>query len=205
MAYHSSYTGPQIDQAVSHAVNMDVNPTAGHTDRVVSSGGVKSALTHDLANIIATGTTNTTGTTIASGEYFYLNGTLVRAKADIAVNATFTSGTNYDAVTAGGLNELKTAINGLGNFQFVVEANGNFVTSFPESFRTIFVGINKPVGIIAGTIWSASSYIAVVSTDYSNKYLCTVFFHDNGSIYTFYISADGATVSGVKSITLNQI
>ena len=44
MAYKSSYTGPQIDQAVSHAVNMDVNPTAGHTDRVVSSGGVKSAI-----------------------------------------------------------------------------------------------------------------------------------------------------------------
>jgi hypothetical protein len=42
--YKSNYTGPQIDQAVSHAVNMDVNPTAGHTDRVVSSGGVKSAL-----------------------------------------------------------------------------------------------------------------------------------------------------------------
>ena len=44
--YKSSYTGPQIDQAVSHAVNMDVNPTAGHTDRVVSSGGVKSAITN---------------------------------------------------------------------------------------------------------------------------------------------------------------
>lgn len=52
--YKSSYTGPQIDQAVSHAVNMDVNPTAGHTDRVVSSGGVKSALT---TNTISTGTT----------------------------------------------------------------------------------------------------------------------------------------------------
>lgn len=46
--YKSSYTGPQIDQAVSHAVNMDVNPTAGHTDRVVSSGGVKSAITNAM-------------------------------------------------------------------------------------------------------------------------------------------------------------
>ena len=60
----------------------------------------------DLTSIIATGTTNATGATIAKGTFFYLNGALVQAKADIASAATFTSGTNYEAVTAGGLNSL---------------------------------------------------------------------------------------------------
>ena len=62
----------------------------------------------DLTSIIATGTTNATGATITKGTYFYLNGTLVQAKADIASGATFTSGTNYEAVTAGGLNALQS-------------------------------------------------------------------------------------------------
>lgn len=60
----------------------------------------------DLTTIIATGTTNTTGTTITAGTYFYLNGALVRAKADIGSGATFTNGTNYEVVTAGALNAI---------------------------------------------------------------------------------------------------
>lgn len=91
------------------STTVDSTPTTGNTTHLVSSDGVKSALTHDLANIVATGSTNTTGAVITSGTYFYLNDTLVRAKADIAVNATFTSGTNYETVTDGGLNNLKAA------------------------------------------------------------------------------------------------
>ena len=64
----------------------------------------------DLTSIIATGATNATGATIASGTYFYLNGSLVLAKADIASGASFTENTNYEAVTAGGLNSLKSAL-----------------------------------------------------------------------------------------------
>lgn len=59
----------------------------------------------DLTDINLTGSTNTTGATIPSGYYFYLNGTLVRAKTDIASGATFTLNTNYEVVTAGALNE----------------------------------------------------------------------------------------------------
>ena len=64
----------------------------------------------DLTSIIATGTTNTTGATITAGTYFYLNGTLVQAKTDIASGATFTNGTNYEAVTAGALNSINNQI-----------------------------------------------------------------------------------------------
>ena len=108
--YKSIHTGPQIDSGVSRALNPDTVPTAGSSN-LITSGGTKSALTKvetDLASIHATGSTNTTGATIASGTYFYLNGALVRAKSNIAVNATFTSGTNYEAVTAGGLNAVSS-------------------------------------------------------------------------------------------------
>lgn len=61
----------------------------------------KCARKSDLTNLDLTGTTNTTGSTIASGTYFYLNGTLVRAKTAIASGATFTENTNYEVVTIG--------------------------------------------------------------------------------------------------------
>ena len=62
----------------------------------------------NLTSIFETGTTASQA--ITSGTYFYLDGDLVRAKADIASGATFTSDTNYEAVTAGGLNELNNKI-----------------------------------------------------------------------------------------------
>ena len=60
----------------------------------------------DLTNIDITGATNNTGSTITKDTFFYLNGDLVQAKADIANNASFTLNTNYEIVTAGGLNKL---------------------------------------------------------------------------------------------------
>ena len=65
----------------------------------------------DLTSVIQTGTTSSQA--ISAGTYFYLNNVLVRAKVDIANGATFTLNTNYEVVTAGALNELKDAINGV--------------------------------------------------------------------------------------------
>lgn len=110
--YDGAYTGQEIDNAIGKVRNPDITPTASSSE-LVTSGGVRTALTDlesDLAAIHATGTTNTTGAAISSGTYFYLNGALVQAKANIASGATFTSGTNYEAVTAGGLNDLKAAL-----------------------------------------------------------------------------------------------
>ena len=58
----------------------------------------------DLTSIFQTGSTATQA--ITNGTYFYLNGTLVKAKTDIANGATFTLNTNYEDVTAGALNDL---------------------------------------------------------------------------------------------------
>ena len=95
------------------AVTVDSSPDTSHTSNLISSAAVAGALTaleSDLAAIHATGTTNTTGAMIAKGMYFYLNGSLVQAKENIASGATFTNGTNYVVVTAGGLNSLKAAL-----------------------------------------------------------------------------------------------
>ena len=134
--WNSSYTGTQIDNAVGKVLSPDSTPTENSTN-LVTSGGVKSAITHDLANIVATGTTNTTGAVIASGTYFYLNGTLARAKADIAVNATFTSGTNYEAVTAGGLNSLKSAMVKLGSITGTTGSNADL--QFGNDFSKVVI------------------------------------------------------------------
>ena len=75
-----------------------------------SSDDLSLAMQEDLTSIKATGTTNATGATITSGTFFYLNGTLCKAKSDIATGATFTLNTNYEVVTAGGLNSLNSAI-----------------------------------------------------------------------------------------------
>ena len=68
-------------------------------------GGGNLASKSDLTNIFQTGTTATQA--IIAGTYFYLNGTLVRAKTAIASGATFTLNTNYELVTVGGLNAVK--------------------------------------------------------------------------------------------------
>lgn len=65
----------------------------------------------DISSIITTGTKNTTGAQIASGTYFYLNGQLVKAKSNIAVNDDYTLNTNYEIATVGGvLTELNSKV-----------------------------------------------------------------------------------------------
>lgn len=61
----------------------------------------------DLTSISQTGSTATQ--TIPSGTYFYLNGSLVRAIADISSGSTFTLNTNYKVVN-GALNDVKDNI-----------------------------------------------------------------------------------------------
>ena len=92
-------TIPTVPTNVSAFTN-DAGYLTSHQD--ISGKADKS----DLASISETG--STASQAISNGTYFYLNGTLVKAITDIASGATFTSGTNYSAVTAGGLNELNS-------------------------------------------------------------------------------------------------
>ena len=76
-------------------------------------GGGNLASKSDLTNVFESGTTASQA--ISAGTYFYLNGTLVRAKTAIASGATFTENTNYEVVTAGALNAVNA-----NNFQTAV-------------------------------------------------------------------------------------
>lgn len=133
---------------------VDEAPTQG-SQNVVQSGGTYSAINsvrQALTSISITGTTNNTGSTITKGTYFYLNGNFVKAKEDIANNATFTLNTNYAVITIGGFNQLLSDFNSrVGNIKYlettseglssnnigavVVSALGNQTTAFMGSIH----------------------------------------------------------------------
>ena len=106
-------SGPSVNRYTDNPA-MDGTASPGASGQYADGAHVHPSDTtkadkSDLASIKATGSTNGTGSTIAAGTYFYLNDVLVCAKTSIASGATFTSGTNYEVVTAGALNELKSA------------------------------------------------------------------------------------------------
>lgn len=111
------YFGPlqveDLDAAVAMALNPDSTPDATHTSNLITSAAV-AGVQSDIASINITGTTNDTGATLRLGEFFYLNGTLCRVISEIADGATLTENTNYEVVTAGGLNELRVDVRAVG-------------------------------------------------------------------------------------------
>lgn len=100
----SPYTqDPAMDGTASPGSSNDF----ARGDHVHPSDTAKADRT-DLASIQVTGSTNTTGSIITRGTYFYLNGSPVRATEDIAANATITVGTNCAYLIGGGLNDSAT-------------------------------------------------------------------------------------------------
>ena len=124
----------------------------------------------DLTSIKAVGSTNATGSTITKGTYFYLNGKLCLAKSDIASGATFTANTNYEVVTAGGLNSLNSA---LGNKFKVVWTLPSGTTSMDAGTHNLagsladfsFVGVK-----IDGVVYILQKNVRTIisSTTYNN-------------------------------------
>lgn len=148
------------------AVTVDSAPDATHTGNLISSAAVAGALTgleSDLAAIHATGDTNTTGAAIAKGTYFYLNGALVQAIAYIDSGETFTVGTNYAAVTAGGLNGLGAALDGSKIRTFYVYAYQTATFTFPAEYRSGFIvfggALDTKLGLSIYTGTSANLFV----------------------------------------------
>lgn len=77
----------------------------------------------DIASIEATGTTNTTGSTIDKDTYFWLNGNFVQALTDIAVNATFTANSNYKVA-----NDVLNSFEGGSGGHTIENASGTALT-----------------------------------------------------------------------------
>lgn len=77
--------------------------------------------TDSITPVSQTGTKATAA--ITAGTYFYLGGDLVKAKTDIAIDDTFTENTNYEKVTAGGLNDLIGMVDALDGRLDTAETN----------------------------------------------------------------------------------
>ena len=106
--------------------DLSVTDDSVNDATVVSASG--KANKTNLSTIFATGSYNNTDSTIKAGTYFYLNGSLVRAKTDIASEAIFVSGTNYESVTAGALNELNSNLANIKLFVGQQLLNSNVTT-----------------------------------------------------------------------------
>lgn len=149
-----------------------------------SADDLSLAMQEDLTSIKATGTTNATGSTITSGTFFYLNGTLCKAKSDIASGATFTLNTNYEVVTAGGLNSLNSALEYHKGDDIIVNPLSAFGLSISNSRVEVFLPLNKP---ISADVTSAS----LVSAD-TQLYIWTgtAALNMGSSVQSISISAD---------------
>ena len=67
--------------------------TADPSDTYANKGNLVNYA--DLTSLYLTGSTNSTGSTINAGTFFYLNGSYCKALADISNGATFTLNTNF--------------------------------------------------------------------------------------------------------------
>ena len=158
----------------------------------------------DLASIQITGSTNNTGSTITSGTYFYLNDTLVRAKADIANGSTLTLNTNYEVVTAGALNEFtpkSLSINYASQAQYMSGvlrgvkngAVGNLEFALSENSLSTSGTV---VGVISGVGLPSTPRSIMVWTVENNIWqICQGNVYPNGNIIIY-----PATNKGITSI-----
>lgn len=137
--------------------NNDYQPYAMTNRELTENKAEKS----DLASISITGTTNSTGATISAGTFFYLNGSLVRAKTDIAANASFTLNTNYVTVSAGGLNDARVKV---ANLTLTSNAGSAIILAKSSYPHIIGANVSNPTNISlnitsgSNTQWSLFAY-----------------------------------------------
>ena len=164
----------------------------------------------DLATLNLTGSTNSTGSTINAGTFFYLNGEFCKAITSIANGATFTLNTNFEIVTVG--EELKkwtliasATADGVKTYsQMISEISSQYPAT--EPYKYIIVKDNsetyRPMGrysfvIIDGADTNyASIYVRMISLA-SNK-----FYEANGTFtptdYSANVPTSGQTIQLYK-------
>lgn len=152
--------------------NMGTDLSSTNKEAAIKEVYGKSAKSADLTSISESGTTASQA--ISAGTYFYLNGTLVRAKTAIANGATFTENTNYEVTTIG------DAING----SYVVSdgVNLNTYSSISNYYTVpsagIIIGNN---GCIVYTIDKGGSSVTILAT--TANLLVTIFVKKGLKIY----------------------
>ena len=154
----------------------------------------------DLTSIIATGATNATGATITSGTYFYLNGTLAVAKADIASGATFTENTNYEAVTAGGLNSLKSAFTPSLWYSQEFSANALPTVALPSGWKMLFVAVYVDASYRCYTYTIPRDFLWNTGNTYDDSFTLGFYVASNDfGRASIIIKPDGSTISVVDT------
>ena len=145
----------------------------------------------DLATLNLTGSTNSTGSTINAGTFFYLNGSFCKALTNIAANATFTENTNYEDATVGGeLENLAFSAKAIEATQINTTYVSN-INAYVYTFGNLII-ISGAIQIIAGTIPSATSLVTGLP-----KAKNTIDFNcidGNGSCCKVYVVSNGTAI-----------
>lgn len=157
MALHT-YTPYEWKNAPDHKTTPLSADNLNHIEQ-----GIKNAeddiasVAADLTSISQTG--STASQAISAGTYFYLDGTLVRAKTAIANGATFTLNTNYEVVTDGALNEsdICTLISTI--------TNGTTYSFDLTPYKVIIIQVNTS----ALTIIEQPIYVSLLSNNVARK------------------------------------
>ena len=160
----------------------------------------------DIVELQLTGTTNTSGGTITAGTWFYLNDKLVKAKVDIASNATFTKDTNYEEKT---ISEELTELNS--NYILVYSYTSDGTKTWRQLFNIMAnnisgllnnVGSNCPdykVVVDVDTV-SGGGYPAILSKALANWYTCTV---NNGDKLQIIQAIFHGNYSGIQIVNIS--
>lgn len=152
----------------------------------------------DIAQPSITGSTNNTGYTIKETTFFFLNGVLVRAIANIADGETFTENTNYKVETAGGLNALNAEIN-----RGSVSVTADGVKTYSPLLDSLYNLLD-----LSKLTKDASCIVGTSIFKYENKSSDIVFFRgnsillNNGTAYETFIALKSSG-SIVRTITFN--
>lgn len=187
-----------------NATDVFAKDTSGTTTEKINAQNLAAGIgvLGGLTSISATGTTNTTGAAITAGTYFYLNGELVQALTNIASGATFTNGTNYDDVTAGGLNSIYekltnkvstcTAISNVSHFGSinVTVRSGNVVQVCAVVVLDANVSANETIVNLPYSAEYSGMYVTVFK-DGANEFQ---FFVISGNVVTSLISQPSGSV-----------
>lgn len=184
--------GPSLNRYTSDPA-MDGTPSPGASGQYADGAHVHPHDTTkpdktDLTDIVATGSTNGTGGTISAGTFFYLNGALVVAKTDIASGATFTSGTNYEAPTAGALNSLKSAFNTIEEHT-VTQIGGYFTER--DAFKARRIGNSVQILSYVNITTQVPGNTEFAYTGFGGANGSLLFISDTGAVYRMISCACG--------------
>lgn len=174
--YKSSYTGPQIDQAVGNALNKDTSTLSNDVNHIPASSVVKSALNtvDESVAIRVSGNKTTYASGAAIGQYVIVDGStitgitdgLYKAAKAIPYNTAIDS-TYLTAVSGGGMNDLKSALNKLVyRVTFTLpDSTGYFTT--PAGTYPSFADRNNTIVLATAYINADGNYVfAYPDTDY---------------------------------------